>query len=143
MTSTASTHDLVSSFLHAMVGHDRDTLTRVLADDIVWNTPPSTMPQFRGPHRGRAAVFALIDGGGDMFTSGTQRVEISYIVAEGEIAAAQFRQIARTSTGRDYDNLYSFFFRIVDGQIHELWEHVDTGYFYALFDIDPAWVREG
>lgn len=126
-----------------MVSHDRDTLMQVLADDIVWHTPPSTIPQYRGPHRGRTAVLELIGGAGGMFVPDTQRVEIEHVIAEGDIAAAQFRQIARTSTGRDYDNLYSFFFRLRDGQIQELWENVDTGYFYALFDIDPTWVREG
>ncbi len=64
------------------------------------------------------------------------------MIAEGDLAAAQFRQIARTSTGRDYDNLYTFFFRIRDGQIRELWENVDTGYAFALFGMEPTWVRE-
>jgi ketosteroid isomerase-like protein len=134
---------LISDFLHAMVARDRETLTRVVAEDAVWHVPPSCIPAYRGPHRGLKAILGLVAGaGGDLFVLGSQRVEIQHIIAEGDIAAAQFRQIARTSNGRDYDNLYTFFFRCKNVQISEVWENLDTGYFYALFEMDPAWVRE-
>jgi ketosteroid isomerase-like protein len=139
-----ASHDLISAFLSAMVTNDRDVLVQVLGEDVVWYTPPSTMPDYQGPHRGRDAALELIGGaGGILFVAGTQRVEIEHIVAEGEMAAAQFRQHARTSNGRDYDNLYTFFFRIRDGQIRDLWENLDTGYFYALFQMEPTWVLDG
>lgn len=124
-----------------MVTNAHDELVELVADDIVWHTPPSTIPAFRGPHRGKDAVLGLIGGaGGSLFVAGSQRVEIEHIIAEGEIVAAQFRQVARTTSGHDYDNLYTFFFRVRDGQIHELWENVDTGYAFALFGMDPTWV---
>jgi ketosteroid isomerase-like protein len=75
---------------------------------------------------------------------GSQRVEIDHVSAEGELAAAQFRQIARTTAGRDYDNLYAFFFRVRDGQIHEFWENTDTAYAPAMFDMNAsAWLVDG
>jgi ketosteroid isomerase-like protein len=122
-----------------MAGNDRPSLLKVLAEEIVWHTPPSTIPQLRGPHRGRDAVLELIDGAGaSLFVRGSKRIEIEHVIAEGEFAAAQFRQIARTTAGHDYDNLYVFFFRVVDEQIHEVWENVDTAYALAKFDMNAA-----
>jgi ketosteroid isomerase-like protein len=138
---TPPNQELIRSFLDAMTARDRDVLTEILADDVVWHTPPSTMPQFRGPHRGRAAAIALVvDAGGSLFVDGTQRIEVLHLIAEDNHAAAQFRMTARTVSGFAYDNQYAFFFRYADGQIVEIWENVDTGYVYAVFGIDPNWV---
>jgi len=132
-------HDVIADFLPAMASNDRSVLLAVLAEDMVWHTPPSTIPEFRGPHRGRAAALELIGGAGSsLFVRGSQRVEIEHVIAEGELAAAQFRQVARTTAGRDYDNLYAFFFRVRDGRIQELWENTDTAYALAMFDRNAA-----
>ena len=126
-----------------MAARDREVLSGVIGEGAVWHVPPSAMPEYRGPHSGREAILALVTGAGGLFVEGSQRVDIHHIIAEGELAAALFRQKARTTGGRDYDNLYTFFFRVRNGQIQELWENVDTGYFFGLFEIDPTWVREG
>jgi uncharacterized protein len=136
---TPANHELIRNFLAAMAARDRDVLAQILADDVVWYTPPSTMPQFRGPHRGRGAAIALVvDAGGSLFVVGTQRIEVLHLLAEDNHAAAQFRMTARTLAGFNYDNQYAFFFRHADGQIVEIWENVDTGYVYAVFGIDPS-----
>ena len=135
--------ELVTDLLEAMVSRDRAKLSQVLAGDAVWHTPPSCMPAYKGPHRGLNAILDLVGGaGGDLFVLGTQRIKIEFIVTDGEMAAVQFRQIAKTMTGRDYDNLYSFFLRYKSGKIVEVWENLDTGYFYAVFDINPEWVSK-
>ena len=127
-----------------MAFRDGDVLTRILAEDVVWHTPPSTMPDFRGPHIGRAAVIALItEAGASLFVNGTQRIEPLTLVAEDDRVAVQFRMTARTLSGFDYDNQYAFFFRYSGGQITEIWENVDTGYVYGVFGIEPTWIRGG
>jgi len=126
-----------------MVARDLQAMSRIMTESAVWHVPPSCIPAYRGPHRGIEAIHKLITGaGGDLFKKGTQRATIEHIVVEGEMGAAQFRQIAQITNGRDYDNLYSFFFRLKNGKISEVWENLDTGYFYGLFNMDPAWVRE-
>jgi ketosteroid isomerase-like protein len=138
-----SNHKLITDFLNSMMARDREALSRLVAADAVWHVPPSCIPAYRGPHIGLQAILKLIAGaGGELFVRGSQRAEIQHLIAEGEIAAAQFRQIGLLTNGRHYDNLYSFFFRCKDGQIREVWENLDTGYFYGLFEMDPAWVRE-
>jgi ketosteroid isomerase-like protein len=137
-------HLLIRAFLEAMASRDREVLDGILAEDVLWHTPPSTMPQFQGPHRGRAAAIALVvDAGGSLFVAGSQRVTVAVLVVEDDHAAAQFRMTARTVAGVDYDNQYAFFFRCSNGRIAEIWENVDTGYVYAVFGIDPSWVLNG
>jgi len=137
-----SDHDLATEFLNAMAARDSDTLRQILSEDVVWHTPPSTMPAFRGPHVGRAAAIALItEAGGSLFVAGTQRIAPMMIVAEGGLVAVQFRMTAQTASGRDYDNQYAFFFRCEGGQIAEIWENVDTGYVYGVFGIEPTWIN--
>jgi ketosteroid isomerase-like protein len=136
-------HKLIADFLHSMMARDRAALSRLIAEEAIWHVPPSCIPAYRGPHLGLQAILKLIAGaGGDLFVTGSQRAEIQHLIAEGEIVAAQFRQIGRLNNGRHYDNLYSFFFRCKNGQISEVWENLDTGYFYGLLEMDPAWVRE-
>ena len=112
----SSHHELIAAFLHAMAARDRDVLSGIIGEDAVWHVPPSSMPEFRGPHRGRDAILALVTGAGGLFVEGSQRIDIQHIIAEGELAAALFRQKARTTGGRDYDNLYTFFFRVRNGR---------------------------
>jgi ketosteroid isomerase-like protein len=126
-------HQLFGEFLDALITRDSATLLRVVAENAVWHLPPSTIPEFSGPHRGRPRILELVSGASALFVPGSQSVEILRIVAEGDWAAALFRQTARTINGRDYDNRYAFFFRAEAGQISEVWENLDTGYFYTLF----------
>lgn len=134
----------VTRFLHAMASRDASTLTEVLEPAVVWHVPPSTMPEFRGPHLGIAKVLALVTGaGGSLFVEGSQSIEILSLLVDGEQAAARFRMTGRTLSGLDYDNLYVFFFRLEAGRIIEVWENLDTGYFYGIFGIEPIWVKAG
>jgi ketosteroid isomerase-like protein len=126
-------HQLIRTFLGAMASRDRETLQQVLADDVVWHTPPSTMPDFRGPHIGRVAAIALVtEAGGSLFVDGTQRIEPLNLLAEDDQVAAQFRMTAQTLSGLTYDNQYAFFFRCSGGRIAEIWENVDTAYVYGI-----------
>jgi ketosteroid isomerase-like protein len=135
---------LVTRFLHAMASRDASTLREVLHPDVVWHVPPSPMPEFLGPHLGIAKVLALVTGaGGSLFVEGSQAIEILSLLVEGDQAAARFRMTGRTLSGIDYDNLYVFFFRLEAGGIVEVWENLDTGYFYGIFGIEPVWVRAG
>jgi len=137
-----SENRLVTRFLHAMASRDASILTEVLHPAVIWHVPPSTMPQFRGPHEGICQVVALVTGaGGALFVEGSQTLEILSLLVQGDEAAARFRMTARTRSGLDYDNLYAFFFRFEAARIVEVWENVDTGYVYGIFNIDPVWVR--
>jgi ketosteroid isomerase-like protein len=38
---------------------------------------------------------------------------------------------ARTTSGKDYLNQYHLLYRMEDGRIGEVWEHLDTAYAFA------------
>jgi len=116
-----SPHEVITDFLPAMASNDRPILLEVLAEDMVWHTPPSTIPEFRGPHRGRAAALELIGGAGrSLFVRASQRVEIEHVIAEGELAAAG-RESAR---GLAFGDERALAFRdSVGGRRHALEEY--------------------
>lgn len=133
---------LAIDFLNAMGARDMDALTRILAESVVWHTPPSTMPPFQGEHRGRVAALKFIAGaGGALFEKGTLRIDITNLITEGDQVAIQCLMRARAVAGFDYENQYAFFFRCAKDQIVEIWENADTAYVYGVFGIDATWVR--
>jgi ketosteroid isomerase-like protein len=133
---------LAIDFLHAMGEMNTDTLTRILSEEVVWHTPPSTMPPFQGIHRGRPAVVNFLTGaGGALFEKGTLRIDVITLITEGDQVAIQCFMKARAVAGFDYENQYAFFFRYAKDQIIEIWENADTAYVYGVFGIDAKWVR--
>ena len=131
----------VRRFLDAMVDRDRATLEALVHADAVWNVPPSTMPQFRGPHIGKDAIVELVAGAGaSMFAPGTARVSIVVQVGNEELSAVQFRIAGTMPSGVPYDNSYAFFFRFSGAQICEIWENVDTAYVYGKMQISADWL---
>jgi uncharacterized protein len=129
-------------FLDAMGTRNTDALTRLLAEEAVWHTPPSTMPPYQGEHHGRPAVISfLVGAGGALFEKGTLRIEIIKLITEGDEVAIQCFMKARALAGFDYANQYAFFFRYSGDRIMEIWENADTAYVYGVFGIDAKWVR--
>jgi ketosteroid isomerase-like protein len=51
---------------------------------------------------------------------------IDRLIAEGEYVVMQARGRATAITGRAYDNTYCIVARIVDGQIREMTDYIDT-----------------
>lgn len=125
--------DLLNRFLDAMVAGDASGLAALLAEDATWHTPPSTMEGFRGPHNGRDAVIALlVDVATKVYEAGSTRTQIHHLIVDGDMAAAHFEVMGRLLGGNAYANAYAYIFRLSDGAIVEVWEHVDTAQFYNL-----------
>jgi ketosteroid isomerase-like protein len=134
--------DLVKRFLQAIAERDTEAFRRVLREDVVWHVPPSTMPEFAGPHHGVDKAIELLTGvTGKLFVEHTQVIEILSLIVDVDQSASRFRMKARTVSGRDYDCLYGFFFRYSEDKIAEIWEVADTAYVYGIFDVNPTWVR--
>lgn len=137
----SSDRSLPTILLNAIIDGDDETVRRTLADDVVWHTPPSTLPDYQGPHRGPTAVIALTSGSAGVFRAGTRSVEVLRQVAEGDLIAVDWRHNALMADGSPYQNLYSFFFRIADGLVAEVWENFDTGYLYQRLGLMPDHAR--
>ena len=121
--------DFALRFVAALLALDLPALTSMLAPDVVWHLPPFAK---RPSLRGRDAVLTFVqDAQASYYQPGTLRLEPALVVADSESAAVLGTLRGRTIRGKDYENLYSFVFRIVDGRIVEAWELLDTAHLVA------------
>ena len=112
----------------------RRLLGRQLREDIVWWAPLST--EKRGiarPIRGRDNVLALLMSLGFYRPDG--RVwTIHHLVVDHDTVAAHVTLETETVNGHPYQNHYVFIFEMSEGQIGQVWEHLDTAHTYSLLD---------
>lgn len=124
--SAADNKRLVRDYFDAMRSGDPG-LSELLADDVSWWAPPSSA--LGGLHAGKEAVLALMASGVGLYdTSHPMSVEISRMIAEDDWVSVQLTLEARTARGEPYHNHYHFAFRVRDGRIREVREHLDTLY---------------
>jgi len=118
--------EFVLRFIDAMLALDLTALASMLADDVVWNIPPFAK---RPPIHGRDGVLAFVqDSQGTYYQPGTLTFEPDLVVADGNAAAVLGTLRARTIHGKDYENRYSFFFRMSGRTVVEAWELLDTAH---------------
>lgn len=97
---------------------------RLLADDAVWNLPPSLkLPRLEG---GDAVVEFLSTAPDTVYEPGTLRLEPIQISVEDGNAACFAKVYATTRRGKPYENVYGFFARIGNGRLQEVFELLDT-----------------
>jgi hypothetical protein len=66
------------------------------------------------------------------FEPGTSTVLIHHAVAEGGFVSVHFNRNATRLGGGDYDVEYNLLFRLVAGQVAEVWEIADTAAAFGL-----------
>lgn len=124
--SAADNKRLVRRYFEAMRNGDPE-LPQLLADDVTWWAPPSS--ELGGLHAGKDAVLRLMASGTGLFDLGhPMETVIERIIAEEDWVSVQMTLEARTARGDDYRNHYHFAFRVADGRICEVREHLDTLY---------------
>jgi ketosteroid isomerase-like protein len=102
----------------------------LMTDDVTWWVPQSahTQAHIPRPLRGRDAVAKLLAGAPALFSEMTWTVDRA--IAEDDHVAVLAHMEGRTASGNDYLNQYVFAYRLVDGRIAEVWEHLDTAYVF-------------
>jgi len=124
--SAADNKRLVRRYFDAMRSGDPG-LSELLSDDVSWWAPQSSA--LGGLHAGKPAVLALMASGVGLYDDGhPMSVEISRMIAEDDWVSVQLILEARTARGEPYRNHYHFAFRVQDGRIREVREHLDTLY---------------
>jgi ketosteroid isomerase-like protein len=124
--STADNKRLIRRYFDAMRSGDPE-LSDLLSNDVSWWSPPSS--KLGGLHAGKAAVLELMASGVGLYdTSYPMDVRIEQMIAEDDWVSVQMILEARTAQGERYHNHYHFAFRIRDGRIREVREHLDTLY---------------
>ena len=130
---------VVRKFLESMPSRDLAAIGECLAEDVVQHYQRPTIQNDDGTQAARflKGRQAILDEIGTWFyrlyRSGTIRVTIENLIAEGEFVAAQFVLAAITAgRGEPYENFYHFLYRCRDGKVVEYWEYVDTRYAQAM-----------
>jgi ketosteroid isomerase-like protein len=66
------------------------------------------------------------------------KYERHHLVAEGDIVVSHHTMRTVTAAGDEYENEFAFIFRLEDGRIAEIWEHLDTAHSYASLGLNNA-----
>lgn len=114
----------------AFSNQDRDTLTEVIADDVVWHVAGRS--QLSGDYQGRAAVFAFFDKVGER-SGGTMRIEDQDFLGSDERAVALFK-VSATRAGKTLEADYCEVTRWRNGQVIEDW-----GFAFDQYAWDEFW----
>lgn len=124
--SPTSDEQAVILLFFAALSEGRDALERVFSTDATW-TVWGELP-FSGHHRGRSAVLEDFHASaGRLFDPGADGVlEVTNLIGEGPIVAAEFNYRTRTAIGRSYHNHYVEVFEVEDGLIKHVREYMDT-----------------
>jgi ketosteroid isomerase-like protein len=132
---------VVRSYFDAVNRGDMATITALLDDDASFWVPPSLPDGVE--FRGKAMVLKLFTESVGLYDPDAGlRVEIQLLTAEEDRVAAELIIRGKAAAdGRDYENWYHFLFRIRDGHIVEIREHLDSLYAYRTLFI-PAGITE-
>ena len=118
---------LILTFLQAIAEGDSDKMRGALRPDAQWWVPPSGKSHIPYPIEGADGVVRLVSGQTlNSFMPGTTTWTARHLVEDGDMISAHVNRDARGSNGNPYENEYNLLFRLVDGQIAEAWEVVDT-----------------
>jgi len=136
-TASAEALELIDRYFAAVASGDPG-IAALFAEDAVWHTPASSpMP---GPFVGRDAVLEVMAGGVDLYAPGSLEIQPTARAASGEHVFVAMTMTARTAAGAPYENRYVFVFRLREGRIVEVHEHLDTLYAQRVL-FDPAGQR--
>ena len=124
--SSAANKRLVRRYFDLVRAGD-PTLPELLADDVSWWVPPGS--PLGGLHAGKESVLELMASGTGLYDPDHPlEVTIEQMIAEDAWVSVQLVLTARTAAGEPYQNHYHFAFRVEDGRIREVREHLDTLY---------------
>lgn len=123
MTATKN-KQLMQSIFDALSKGDGQPFIDSLADDFRWTTIGTTA--WSKTYAGKTAV--LNDLFRPLFAQFADRYtnQASRFIAEDDFVVVECRGNVTTKAGNPYNNQYCWVCRIVDGQLHELTEYMDT-----------------
>lgn len=104
----------------------------LITDDFVWRVTQSMVEVFKLESRnlkGVEGLKRLLQIDGQVYKDPENiKTTTHFCIAEGDWVAMQSETAATTLRDEPYLNYYVFTFRIQDGKVAEVWQHVDTLY---------------
>jgi ketosteroid isomerase-like protein len=126
---------IVERYFEMMQRGDPD-IGSLFAEDVCWIAPQSSPVGRR--HEGKDAVLALMGTAVELYDmSRPMEIEFAAIAAQGDHVFVEMTLRATTAGGEPYCNHYVFVFRLEQGLIAEIHEHLDTLYTQRML-FDPV-----
>ena len=123
---------LVRDFFEVLSAGDLETLRGMFREDACWTAMSREIPG-AGPHPGRDHIIdeflAPVRG---MFIEGDPKVIIHKVTAKDNVVYAETQAVGTFQNGAQYDNLYCWAFEIIDGQIDQIREYMDSHYVMSV-----------
>lgn len=127
MTTQEATKQTVVAFVRALDAGDLAALRALLAPDATWEVR-ATSPG-AGMHAGADAIVGeFLPMAFSAFKPASVSLALGSLIAEGESAAAEWVMTGETAAGQPYSNVYHVAFHVLDGQITEIREYLDSLY---------------
>jgi ketosteroid isomerase-like protein len=123
--NTEQTRALINDLYATLARGDREHLTQILAEDVVWQMPAS-VPD--GVLHGRERVVRELgtETVRRLFQKGTFRLKIHNIFADGDTAIVQTATHAITQEDKIYEMEYAWIYTCREGQVAYIREYLDT-----------------
>ena len=127
---TEASRKLVLEYLAAQGAGDGAKIAELLDENVRW-TPPGAAGL--GAPVGRNEVLqAMAEAGQKFFDLSTMKVDIKWIVAEGDKVVIRQHATAKAANGKDYENEYVWVYFCREGKIVEIEEHTDSQHFKEI-----------
>ena len=123
---------VLERYVAAVAERDMDTVRDLFAEDATWWLG-GELP-LSGTWRGRDAILGDFLGSiPRLYQPDTISIEITSLIAEGDVVAMEWTSRALTTSGEDYENQCAGLFTVRDGKIAAVREYMDTQYAAAKF----------
>lgn len=138
---TKANKQIVERYFAAVNAGDMETITALLADDACFWVPPSLPDGVE--FRGKAMVLKLFTESVGLYDADAGlTVSIHSLTADEDRVAAELTIRGKAAAGGGaYENWYHFLFRVRDGKIVSIREHLDSLYAYRKL-FEPAGILE-
>ena len=123
---------IIERYVTAVEKRDMDTVSGLFAEDATWWLG-GELP-LSGTWRGRDAILGDFLGSiPRLYQPETISIEITSLIAEGDVVAMEWTSRALTAAGEEYENQCAGVFTVRDGKIAAVREYMDTQYAAAKF----------
>jgi hypothetical protein len=142
MNAETEIKDVVQRYVAAVAAGDAQTARELFAPHATWTLAGGDLP-IAGTWEGRDTIIdEFLAGAQSYYAPGSIAIEVTGMVAEGDRVVVQWTSRARTRTGRPYENGCIGVFTVVDGQIQDVREYMDTLYARDVaFGADDSYVQ--
>lgn len=132
MTESADAKTILRRYVEAIEAGDEQTIRESFAPDATW-TLAGELP-ISGTWRGREQILnEFLPTAMSSYEPGSVKLEITGMIAEGDMVALQWTSRARIIEGGPYENDCIGVFTVRDGRITSVREYMDTHYAHRAF----------